>query len=172
MSRFKGRYDKLSEQEIIECARSPSNVLYGCAGGWHYAVYSHANTKNGVTTQAIKPYKGNTNSQCNVATPRTPFSKTKSSYYIVPNEDEKDMKESLYFYGPLHVAFYVSSDFYNYRSGVYTDSRGLCKSNYYNNHAVLLVGYGTENGLDYWLVKNSWGEFKFFFLTASLIFVP
>jgi cathepsin B len=56
--------------------------------------------------------------------------------------------------GPLSVAFDVYSDFPTYKSGVYKHTTGSMLG----GHAVEIIGYGTENGSDYWLVKNSWNE--------------
>lgn len=56
---------------------------------------------------------------------------------------------------PQHpVSIAVEADkavFQSYKSGVMT---GVCGSNL--DHGILAVGYGTEDGTDYWLVKNSW----------------
>ncbi len=54
---------------------------------------------------------------------------------------------------PVSVAVSsTSSGFFFYGSGVIDSD---CNQNV--NHAVLMIGYGTENGQDYWLLKNSWG---------------
>jgi len=58
--------------------------------------------------------------------------------------------------GPLVVGVDASSDYFRkYGSGIISDTR--CGSS--PNHAMLLVGYGTdeEKDLDFWVLQNSWG---------------
>lgn len=57
--------------------------------------------------------------------------------------------------GPVAAPMYASENLKNYRAGIFNDP--LCISNI-PNHAVLLVGYGIENGVSYWIARNSWGE--------------
>jgi C1A family cysteine protease len=41
------------------------------------------------------------------------------------------------------------------RSGVYND---IACDNKTVNHAVVVVGWGTLNGVNHWIVRNSWGS--------------
>jgi len=57
-------------------------------------------------------------------------------------------------YGSATAACTVYDDFPTYKSGVYKKT----SNNALGGHAVKLLGWGTENGEDYWLVANSWNE--------------
>ena len=57
--------------------------------------------------------------------------------------------------GSVEVAFTVYSDFENYASGIYKHTGG----SYLGGHAVKMVGWGTENGVDYWKIANSWNPY-------------
>jgi cathepsin B len=59
----------------------------------------------------------------------------------------------IYANGPMETAFDVYNDFFSYSSGVYQHVYG----GYAGGHAVKILGWGTENGVDYWLCANSWG---------------
>ena len=63
--------------------------------------------------------------------------------------------------GPIAIGFQVYNDFMSYKSGVYHHTFLQDKFNPFEltNHAVLVVGYGTDPDAGaYWIVKNSWGE--------------
>lgn len=71
--------------------------------------------------------------------------------------DEEAMVEAVALYNPVSFAFEVTEDFMQYRKGIYS-STSCHKTPDKVNHAVLAVGYGEENGVPYWIVKNSWGS--------------
>ena len=94
---------------------------------------------------------------CQTTIPSTDISVSKG--YMVaagPNQAIEDaMMAWVFFNGPVTVSVYaVPSLWNNYDSGVL-----ICpNSTIYQqlDHAVLVVGYGTDGGLPYWRIKNSW----------------
>ena len=79
-----------------------------------------------------------------------------SNFTLLPTGDENALLDAIANVGPISVAIDASLETFGfYANGVYYDEN--CKSDPDSlDHAVLAVGYGTLNGQDYWLVKNSW----------------
>ena len=91
------------------------------------------------------------------ATPERAFGQFKSLGY--PGRSQVNItKLALVDYGPMAVSLDPTiMDFRFYKSGIY--SNPLCQhvTEESLRHTVGLIGYGRENGKDYWLIKNSWG---------------
>ena len=57
---------------------------------------------------------------------------------------------------PVNVAVAAGNNvFMNYQSGIITTSEGCPTS---IDHAIVAVGWGEENGTQYYIVRNSWGS--------------
>ncbi|XP_057604463.1 dipeptidyl peptidase 1 [Hippopotamus amphibius kiboko] len=148
----------LSPQEVVSC----SQYAQGCAGGFPYLIAGKYAQDFGLVEEACFPYTG-TDSPCKLK--EDCFRYYSSEYHYVGGFyggcNEALMKLELVHNGPMSVAFEVYDDFLHYHEGIYhhTGLRDPFNPFELTNHAVLLVGYGTDlaSGLDYWIVKNSWG---------------
>ena len=73
-------------------------------------------------------------------------------YVIIQSSNEKAMLSAIY-KQPVSVSIDASTrDFYLYSSGTFTASCGINL-----DHSVNLVGYGTNENGDYYILRNSWG---------------
>jgi C1A family cysteine protease len=79
------------------------------------------------------------------------------------NFDEHKLVEAIANVGPVSAHLNANHDFQFYGDGVFDQASKDCSSKRKDsNHAVALVGYGTDldtsgNNIDYYILRNSWG---------------
>jgi hypothetical protein len=171
-----GQSVSMSEQQIVDCSPEDS----GCDGGYMDSSFNYIQSYNWyVDSESTYPYVAVANN-CS-ATTTGGWSTGTLVYRNLPSGNVTAMEQALINYGPLWISLYVGSDcsgsaasscpvtpqaaseimntFQGYTSGIFQAS-GCTTSVDNNNHAMAIVGYGYDSvlKLNYWKVRNSWGD--------------
>lgn len=149
----------LAEQQLVACDSTMDN---GCNGGLPLLAMMYLEKAGGIVSEDDYPYmKANQYTDavdapnCDVSiVQKANYAAHISSWqrisYSANTEDE--MALALIRSGPLSAALDATG--MEYYSGGVDDYSGCSTS---LNHAVLIVGFGEEDGVKYWTIKNSWG---------------
>lgn len=141
----------LSPQQIVSCSPNPDHCggTGGCSGSTQPLAFNYTETA-GITTETNYPYRGSTGT-CQTAKIKPVAQNT--GYVQLPTNNYTDLITAVATKGPIAISVAAGGIGWQlYFGGIMSGS-----NNFDMDHAVQLVGYGTENGKDYWLVRNSWG---------------
>lgn len=151
-----GKLVSFSEQQLVDCDNFRGGGRdQGCNGGLMDQAFTWIQKNNGLCLEEDYTYfSGDTKTEgtCQKTCSVYPGSDI-VRFVDVPVSDDTQMMAAI---AQQPVAIAIEADqreFQLYKSGVFT---GTCGTTL--DHGVLVVGYGTENGQDYYLVKNSWGS--------------
>merc|ERR1712146_511207 len=123
---------------------------YGCNGCWPYVAMEYS-AKHGMALEKLYPYHAY-QSQCNIPK-NISLINTNTGYECVEQKSVEQMQAAVV-QQPVSIAVEADqSSFQFYSSGVVTSGCGDSL-----DHAILIVGFDlTQEGSNYWIVKNSWG---------------
>jgi len=143
-----GKLESLSEEDLVQCN---SVTDHGCQGGLMDNAFAWVQ-QNGICSEASYPYTSGTGITGTCKKTCAP-DVTITGHTDVPSKDEKSLQAAVS-KQPVSVAIEADkSAFQLYKGGVLDDA--TCGTQL--DHGVLVVGFGTDSGKDYWKVKNSWG---------------
>jgi len=140
----------ISEQQLVDCSKKYGNL--GCKGGLMDNAFQYA-IDNGMCSEESYPYTSGIQKSGGSCKKCEPVVTINACADVTPN-NQIALKEAVALVGPISIALDAETKlFQSYKSGVITSES--CGTNL--DHGVLIVGYGEEDGIKYWLVKNSWG---------------
>jgi len=156
-----GNLVSLSEQDIVDCVKkqkipgSSDTCCDGCQGGlMDYAFQYMLDSQGGEDeTELVYGYTGR-DGRCNFANKKA-YSDAKITKYTDVQKGTDNLAEAVANVGPISVAVNANTFWQLYSSGV-LDPLACPGSKL--DHGVAAVGYGTDSGKDYWIIKNSWGK--------------
>jgi cathepsin L len=144
----------LSVQQMAMCAPNPHHCggSGGCDGSTAELAFEYVTGSNGMYQEyqySYTSYYGQ-NSAC--VTPSGSPVATIDGYVRLPENNYTALMNAIATVGPVAVSVDASS-WSRYSSGIFD---GCNQVNPDIDHAVVLMGYGEENGQKFWLVRNSW----------------
>lgn len=145
--RLFGQTEDLSEQHLLSCAKPGE---WTCNGGF-FAHDQHMAPRGGVLASEY-PYTG-TDSACRSG---LTYRGSITRWAYLPGGETpsvSEIKAAIYRFGPVSVGVAADSAFSNYRGGIFQGSGSTQL-----NHAVNIVGWGVENGQEFFIMRNSWGS--------------
>jgi len=146
-----GAITVFSEQQLVDCDKAEDE---GCNGGLMESAFKYLETTKGLEVEADYKYEGR-DGKCRYNEEKGVAKVTGFKY--APSQNEDEIAAMLVATGPLAVAL-DATPLQWYFGGIYKPWFSWSCSKTELNHGVLLVGYGVEKGVAYWLVKNSWGS--------------
>ncbi|MGI4370228.1 C1 family peptidase, partial [Klebsiella pneumoniae] len=132
----------------VDCGRTQGTK--GCNRGYMEDGFQFIINNGGINTEDNYPYTAQ-DGQCNLYLKNQRYV-TIDDYEQLPANNEWVLQNAVA-YQPISVGLESEGGkFKLYTSGIFTEYCGTAI-----DHGVTIVGYGTERGMDYWIVKNSWG---------------
>jgi cathepsin L len=148
-----GKLLDLSEEFLVDCATGAGYFNMGCNGGQPDSAFKYM-INNGQCTESSYPYKAGTTKTAGTCQKCTSAGVSFSGCYDVASKDQVSLMAAVAKH-PVVIAIEADTRYFQSYSGGILDSPN-CGTTL--DHAVEIIGYGTENGVDYWNVRNSWGS--------------